>query len=103
MAPAHAPASSSLYWKVWGALLVLTLVMVFVDEAALPFAVLAGVLIVAMMAKASMIASFFMHLRWEGRFLVLSVVLGLAVLGAIMFVLMAPDGVRIFDMVSEGG
>jgi caa(3)-type oxidase subunit IV len=102
MAQAHAPASSSLYWKIWGILLVLTVVMVFVDGASLPFAMLAGILVAAMLVKAGLIASFFMHLRYEGILLILSVVLGLAVLGFILYALMIPDGLRIFDMVSEG-
>ena len=56
-----------LYLRIWGLLLGLTLVMVLLDRAALPWAVLVAVLVAAMLTKASLIAAYFMHLRFDSR------------------------------------
>ena len=88
------------YLRVWAVLLGLTLVMIAVDRADLRLGLLATVLVAAMLVKASLIAGYFMHLRFEGRLLVWSVVAGLFGLGLILYLLMIPDGVRIRDMVS---
>jgi len=90
------------YLRVWAVLLGLTLIMVAVDRAELRFALLAAALVAAMLIKASLIAGFFMHLRFEGRLLVWSVAAGLFGLGLILYLLMIPDGLRIHDMVSGG-
>jgi cytochrome c oxidase subunit 4 len=88
------------YVRVWAVLLGLTLVMIAVDRADLRLGVLAAILVAAMLVKASLIAGYFMHLRFEGRLLVWSVVAGLFGLGLILYVLLIPDGLRIHDMVS---
>ena len=103
MADSHVPTAGnySFYWKIWGALLMLTVGMIFVDQMELPRTLLVLVLIGAMLVKAGLIASFFMHLRFERLFLGLSVFFGLLINAAILFALIAPDGMRILRMVTE--
>jgi cytochrome c oxidase subunit 4 len=90
--------SSSHYWRIWAVLLVLTLIMVFIDQSPLTRGVLVLVLVVAMLAKASLIAGYFMHLRFEKLNLILIVLVGLLITGFILFALIAPDGMRILDL-----
>ncbi len=89
---------SSHYWRIWFVLLVLTLVMVFIDQSPLSRSVLVLVLVVAMLAKASLIMGYFMHLRFEKLNLILVVLVGLLITGVILFALIAPDGMRILDL-----
>jgi len=91
----------ALYLRVWAVLLGLTLVMIAVDRAQLRLAVLASILVAAMLMKATLIASYFMHLRSEGKLLIWSVVAGLFVVGLILYVLLIPDGLRIHQMLTS--
>ncbi|MFQ5739931.1 MAG: cytochrome C oxidase subunit IV family protein [Acidobacteriota bacterium] len=84
---------SRLYWQVWFLLLVLTLTMVFLDQASISRLALVLMLVVAMLGKASLIGAYFMHLRFERLALVASVAVGLLVTGLLLFSLIAPDGV----------
>ena len=59
MSDAHAPASYRSYWIAWLILLGLTLIMVTMSH---PAVLLAGIAV-----KSSLIALWFMHLRWEPR------------------------------------
>ncbi len=88
------------YIRIWLVLLSLTVVMLFLDTAPIPRGLLIGVLVVAMLAKAGLISGWFMHLRFERMVLGLAVFFGLLLNGAILFLLIAPDGLRIFRMVS---
>jgi cytochrome c oxidase subunit IV len=88
----------SVYWRTWGFLLVLTLIMVVLDQAAVPRAVLVLVLLTAMMAKAVLIAGTFMHLNQERLSLALTVAVALLATGALLFFLIAPDGLRLLQM-----
>jgi caa(3)-type oxidase subunit IV len=97
----HTAGNYSFYWKIWGALLMLTLGMIFVDQMDMPRTLLILVLLGAMLTKAGLIASFFMHLRYERLFLSLSVFFGLLVNSLVLFVLLVPDGLAILRMVSE--
>jgi caa(3)-type oxidase subunit IV len=90
----------AVYLRIWGLLLGLTLVMIAVDRAELRLAVLAAILVGAMLTKATLIASYFMHLRLEGKLLIWSVAAGLFLLGLVLYVLMIPDGLRIHDMIT---
>jgi len=56
-----------------------------------------------MLTKASIIGANFMHLKAERVPLITTVVVGLLVTGAILYVLIAPDAVRIHEMVSRYG
>lgn len=89
------------YWIVWGALLVLTVVMVVLDQARVPAQSLIALMLAAMLVKATLIAAYFMHLRLERWPLVLGIVLGLPLNAAILYVLIVPDALRIFDMMRQ--
>jgi cytochrome c oxidase subunit IV len=88
----------AVYWRTWGFLLVLTLVMVVLDQAAVPRVVLVLVLLTAMLVKAVLIAGTFMHLNQERLSLALTVAIALLATGAVLFFLIAPDGLRLLHM-----
>jgi cytochrome c oxidase subunit IV len=87
-----------IYWIAWCVLLMLTLVMVVLDQMQIPRQTFVALMLGAMTIKASLIAAYFMHLRLERWPLVLGVVLGLPVNAAILYVLIVPDALRIFGM-----
>lgn len=80
------------YWIAWAVLLALTLLMLFTEAARLPAAITILVLVGAMLVKATVIGGWFMHLRFEHRALVLTVVLGTLATAAALFFLLIPDG-----------
>jgi cytochrome c oxidase subunit IV len=82
-------------WKVWGLLLVLTLIMVFVDVMGMPRIVLLLILLTAMLTKAFFISSRFMDLKHENRVVFLSVAFSILFFGAVLYALMVPDGLAI--------
>lgn len=86
------------YWRTWIFLLVLTLIMVIVDQTSLPRAVLLLILLSAMLMKATLIAGNFMHLRYEKLSVAITVAVSLLLTGAILFLLIAPDGIRSLRM-----
>jgi caa(3)-type oxidase subunit IV len=90
------------YWITWGVLLVVTVVMLLADGASLPRTGLLVVMLGAMAVKATLIAGNFMHLRHERAGLVVTVVVGLFVLGIVLYALIAPDARRIHSMGSTG-
>jgi cytochrome c oxidase subunit IV len=87
------------YWITWAVLLAFTVTMLWADGAAIPRLAFVLFMIAAMLAKASIIGANFMHLRSERLALVLTVVVGLLVTGAVLFALIAPDALRIHEMV----
>jgi cytochrome c oxidase subunit IV len=89
------------YWMTWAVLLAFTVGMLWADAASLPRLVFVVLMIAAMLTKASIIGANFMHLRSERLPIVLTVVIGLLVTGALLFVLIAPDAFRIHQMVIE--
>ena len=88
------------YWVTWSALLALTVVMLTADGASISRTGLAALMLGAMTVKAVLIAGNFMHLRQERAGLVLTVVVGLFVMALVLFLLIAPDAIRIHDMVN---
>ncbi len=98
MTQEESKVGSSPYWRIWFVLLVLTLVMVFIDQSPLTRGVLILVLVGVMLVKVSLIAGYFMHLRLEKLNLILVVLVGLLITGGILFALIAPDGMRILDL-----
>jgi cytochrome c oxidase subunit IV len=82
-------------WKVWGLLLFLTLVMVFVDAMGMPRIVLLAILLTAMLTKAFFIASRFMDLKHEKPVVFLSVAFSILFFGAVLFALIVPDAIAI--------
>ena len=86
------------YWMVWVLLLILTIGMIFVEAARLPAAATILVLTAAMFVKAGMIGTWFMHLRYETRALVLAVVLGTLITAAFLWFLLIPDALATLEM-----
>ena len=72
------------YWIAWAILLTVTLVMIAFTK---PVVLILGILV-----KASIIALWFMHLKYERAGLVLSVVIGILFTGLLLFALIVPDG-----------
>ena len=80
------------FWKVWGILLALTVVMVFVDVMNLPRILLLFVLLGAMLTKAFLIGFEFMDLKHE-RFVVgFAIAFSVLFFGAFLFAFIAPAG-----------
>ena len=99
MSTDHTAQSLKTYWQIWGMLLALTIVMLFLDQAPLPQSLFVIIMVAAMLTKASLIAAYFMHLKYEHRFLQGTLLVGLLINGTFMFALFIPDAVRIFHMV----
>jgi cytochrome c oxidase subunit IV len=91
------------YWMTWSVLLVFTVAMLWADSASLPRLTFVVFMIVAMLTKASIIGANFMHLKGERVQLILTVVVGLVVTGAILYGLIVPDAARIHHMVETYG
>lgn len=89
------------YWKTWGYLLALTAGMLASEYLALPKGFLISLLLVAMLVKATLVGAHFMHLRFEKLGLVLAVTVGVLATGAILFFLIAFDGVHVFRLASQ--
>lgn len=75
------------YWIVWVVLLAITLAMVTVGSK--------PVLLGGMALKASIIAAWYMHLKYEKPFFVACIALGILATGFLLFGLIAPDGLDI--------
>lgn len=90
----------TVYWRIWFLLLILTLTMVLVDQVSVPRAALVSILFSAMLAKAVLIAAYFMHLRFEKVSLAVIVGVGILATAAVLFLLIAPDGARILRLSS---
>ena len=89
------------YWIAWGVLLALTVTMVGLDQAPLPHRTFVALMLGAMALKATLIAAYFMHLRFERWALVLGIALGLPINAAILYILIVPDARRIFEMLGR--
>jgi cytochrome c oxidase subunit IV len=83
MTTAQAP-NYRLYLRIWVILLVITLLMVFTKNPV--------ILIPGMLAKATLIAFWFMHLKDERKDFIAYIVASILVLSLILFALMVPDG-----------
>ena len=82
--------STSAYIKVFYVLLVLTIVEVAIVYLGLPKLVLAALLVIAAVWKASLVAMHFMHLKFEKRTLAL-VALAPFVLCVFLILMLMPD------------
>ena len=92
-----------IYWITWSILLVFTVVMLWADTASIPRLAFVVFMVAAMLTKASIIGANFMHLRLERVGIVVTVIVGLLVTGAILYGLIAPDALRIHQMVDVYG
>jgi len=91
---AHEAGSKKLFIWVWGWLLVLTCVELVLAYQNLPLKVMLGLLMTISIIKAALIISYFMHLRFERRSLVLTLMPALVFVIALMFVVF-PDSLRL--------
>jgi len=82
--PTSATPHYAVYFKIWGVLLVITLLMVFTRNPA--------VLLPGMAAKATLIALWFMHLKDERRDFIFYIAASIVVFSLVLFGLIAPDG-----------
>jgi caa(3)-type oxidase subunit IV len=89
------------YWITWSILLGLTVVMLAADGAPISRTALVVLMLGAMTTKAVLIAGNFMHLRQERAGLVLTVIVGLFAMALVLFALIAPDAMRISEMVGD--
>ena len=92
-----------IYWITWSVLLFFTVVMLWADTASIPRLAFVVFMVAAMLTKASIIGANFMHLRLERTGIVVTVVVGLLITGAILYGLIAPDALRIHQMVDTYG
>lgn len=85
--------SERVYWVAWGTLLVLTVIMLLLESSDFPRGAAVLFLVTAMLIKATVIAGWFMHLRYERLALVASIVASTLATAAVLFFLLLPDGV----------
>ncbi len=85
--------SYKLYWTIWVVLLVLTLIMIGVEALSLPSGIAILILAGAMMTKATLIVAWFMHLKFETRFIMFCLVLGTLLTAAFLVGLLVPDAI----------
>ena len=94
---AHVEGSKRVFMMVWGWLLALTAVEVVLAYQRLEIKVMLGLLMTLSIIKASLIISYFMHLRYERRSLALTLMPALVFVIAMMFVVF-PDSIRLYLM-----
>lgn len=94
-------ASYRTYVGTWAALLTLTVGMLVTGYFPLTPGLILVVLLIAMLAKASLIGAYFMHLRFERPGLVLAVVLGLLATAGLLFGILALDGLHVLNLLAE--
>ena len=78
------------YWGVWLALLILTIVELWLARAPMPRVAVVVSLCALALAKAALVAAYFMHLKFEKYALIL-IVLSPLILSAILYVGLVPD------------
>lgn len=89
------------YWFVWLILLILTVLMILLETVEFSKALTIFLLAGAMMVKATLIAGWFMHLRYERLALVLSVTLGTLVTAAVLYFLLIPDSMAMLRLAPQ--
>ncbi len=94
---AHDEISKQVTFTVWFSLLGLTAVEVFLAYEQLELKVMLALLMSLSLIKASLIIAYFMHLRYERRSLVLTLMPALIFVVAMLFVVF-PDSVRVLVM-----
>jgi caa(3)-type oxidase subunit IV len=91
----------AVYWRTWGFLLALTVVMFVIDSLSMPRLPFVVLMVSVMLLKVVLIASIFMHLRDESRDLALMVGFCGLFFGAILYGLLVPDALRIAAMLGR--
>ena len=93
----HEGGSMTVIFVVWGSLLFLTLVETYLAYQQLELKTMLAILMTLSLVKASLIIAYFMHLRYERRSLVLTLMPALVFVIGMMFVIF-PDGLRLLHM-----
>ncbi len=86
-----------IYFTTWIALLVITVLMLGAEALHMPRWFLVAFLVSFMFIKAGMIAGNFMHLKYEHRDLVITVVVGILVTSGILLAYVAPESASVFQ------
>jgi cytochrome c oxidase subunit 4 len=97
MEHAHDEISKKVTFTVWFSLLALTAIEVFLGYKQLELKLMLGILMGLSLVKASLIVAYFMHLRYERRSLVFTLIPAFIFVVGMMFVLF-PDSVRVLEM-----
>ena len=95
---AHAGASVGTNCAIWGGLVAITGVEVFLAYEQLQPSVMSSVLVVLSVVKAAMIMSYFMHLKYEKFSLVLLLIPAAIFCICMMFVFFFPEAFRLLQM-----
>ena len=95
----HAPltATKKAFLYVWFWLLALTGIETFLTYARLPIKIMLSLLMGLSVIKASLILSYFMHLRYERRSLALTLLPGLIFI-IVLLLMFFPDSFRLYTM-----
>lgn len=84
----HTPTNhTKTYLKIFGALFVLTAVEVVLSQIGLPYVLMVVTLIVMALVKAGLVAIYFMHLKFEAKFLSVIAYAPLVVASILIFLL----------------
>jgi|SRR5271169_5013952 len=97
MEHAHDEISKKVTFSVWFSLLALTAIEVFLGYKQLELKLMLGILMGLSLVKASLIVAYFMHLRYERRSLVFTLIPAFIFVVGMMFVIF-PDSVRVLLM-----
>lgn len=92
----HAEGSNKLYMKVWALLLVLTAVEVFLGYERLEPGLMLVLLMGLSILKAALIIGYFMHLRFERRSLILTLI-PMWVIVTCLFAVFFADSLRLLE------
>ena len=93
----HAEGSTSLFLKVWFALLAMTAFEVFLAYKQIPQNLMLIILMGLSFIKAALIVAYFMHLRFERLSLFLTLI-PMLVLCLCLFSVFFPDSLRLFEL-----
>jgi cytochrome c oxidase subunit IV len=95
---AHAGASVGTNLAVWGGLVAITFLEVFLAYEELQPAIMLSILVVLSVVKAGMIMSYFMHLKYEKFSLVLLLIPATIFCICMMFIFFFPEAFRLLQM-----
>src|SRR5688500_13406664 len=93
----HAEGSTKLYMWVWAALLILTAIEVYLGYIHLPVALMLSLLMGLSLIKAGLIIAYFMHLRFERKSLVLTL-LPMWIIVTCLLAVFFPDSFRALEL-----
>ena len=93
----HFAGSNKLFISIWVWLVALTLIEIFLAYVTMPIHIMLTILIGLSVIKAALIMAYFMHLRFERRTLVLTLIPALVVVASTLSVFF-PDSIRLLHM-----